>query len=400
MPYATVRSPVPGAQAFHSSDGAAILSQAAQLLMLGAQLRGETSVPPIQATLIAGPAQTESVPPEDVAALGLPSLPAAYGKIDVQRMRNNLALRYKVPAPTSLSGEGEPALSSQVLSDIADRFYKQPDPLGAAELMEACLRHPDEIVRVAAASAYFDRSPEPQRLLRILRGGTKNLDPLIRTLAATSLARIAPEDASLDDLLKPGETGFATGAASHTTVLIHGTWALNSPWWKPGGDFHAYLTNVLPPLPRMPPAPPWSAPYAAGDYYSWSGGYSDTARALAATDLVQWVNNHTAQGLDLVTHSHGGNVAMLATQPGMAISSREMVLLSCPVHFPKYEPDFLKVQKIVSIRVHLDLVVLADRGGQRFNDPHIQENVLPIWFDHFATHDPKVWSQYTVPAML
>jgi hypothetical protein len=77
-----------------------------------------------------------------------------------------------------------------------------------------------------------------------------------------------------------------------------------------------------------------------------------------------------------------------------------MVLLSCPVHFPKYAPDFSKIQKIVSIRVRLDLVILADRGGQRFSDPRIQENVLPIWFDHFATHDPLVWSKYTVPAML
>jgi hypothetical protein len=26
------------------------------------------------------------------------------------------------------------------------------------------------------------------------------------------------------------------------------------------------------------------------------------------------------------------------------------------------------------------LVILADGGGQRFNHPQIQENVLPVWF--------------------
>ena len=30
--------------------------------------------------------------------------------------------------------------------------------------------------------------------------------------------------------------------------------------------------------------------------------------------------------------------------------------------------------------------------GNRF----INENVLPIWFDHFATHDPGVWTKYGI----
>jgi hypothetical protein len=44
----------------------------------------------------------------------------------------------------------------------------------------------------------------------------------------------------------------------------------------------------------------------------------------------------------------------------------------------------------------MDLVILADGGGQRFNVPQIQEHVLPVWFDHFATHEPKVWERYGV----
>ncbi len=89
---------------------------------------------------------------------------------------------------------------------------------------------------------------------------------------------------------------------------------------------------------------------------------------------------------------------MLASQAGLNIG--ELVLLSCPVHIPKYLPNFTRVTKVVSIRVHLDLVILADGGGQRFQDPNIQENVLPVWFDHFATHDPDIWQQYDVPSML
>jgi hypothetical protein len=89
---------------------------------------------------------------------------------------------------------------------------------------------------------------------------------------------------------------------------------------------------------------------------------------------------------------------MLASHNGLDIGS--LVLLSCPVHVHKYMPDFAHVVKVVSIRVKLDLVILADGGGQRYNDPNIQEHVLPIWFDHFASHSPAVWKKYKVPLML
>ncbi len=138
--------------------------------------------------------------------------------------------------------------------------------------------------------------------------------------------------------------------------------------------------------------------YGAQGRFEWSGGYSDVARALGGNDLNTWVQQRKLAGLDLFTHSHDGSVAMLGNQAGTSIG--RMVLLSCPVHWPKYAPDFNLVGKVVSVRVHLDLVILADRGGQRFYDSRIQENVLPLWFDHCATHDPAAWETYGVPAML
>jgi hypothetical protein len=222
------------------------------------------------------------------------------------------------------------------------------------------------------------------------------------------LGHIAPEDDSLRDLNSPSPAiaggGAEAATASRTTVLVAGTWAANSPWWKPGqpgNDFFTYLTGILPPLartPPIPPAPPWDAPYSGGDYYRWTGGYSDNARADGAQKLLQWVTAHSSTGPDLITHSHGGNVAFAATQLGVTV--KEAVVLSCPVHFPKYLPNFGNVKKIVSVRVHMDLVILADRGGQRFNDSRIMENVLGVWFDHFATHDPAKWTEYNVPGML
>ncbi len=157
-----------------------------------------------------------------------------------------------------------------------------------------------------------------------------------------------------------------------------------------GGDSHTYiLQNVRPDLYKQP------------DRFGWSGGYSDAARNLAGEDLVQWVNQRREQGLDLITHSHGGNVAMQSTQVNTGLTVGELILLSCPVHIPKYQPNFGMITKrAVSIRVHLDLVIPADRGGQRFSLPQITENVLPVWFDHSASHKPEIWQKYNVPAML
>jgi pimeloyl-ACP methyl ester carboxylesterase len=110
------------------------------------------------------------------------------------------------------------------------------------------------------------------------------------------------------------------------------------------------------------------------------------------------VQQRGLDGLDVFAHSHGGSVAMLASQAGTRID--RLVLLSCPVHWPKYAPDFARVSRTVSIRVHLDLVILADGGGQRFHDGRIEENVLPVWFDHFTTHDPDTWERYDLPSRL
>jgi hypothetical protein len=90
---------------------------------------------------------------------------------------------------------------------------------------------------------------------------------------------------------------------------------------------------------------------------------------------------------------------MMGTNNGLTMG--QLVLLSCPA-LARYSPDYAHVRTVVSIRVHMDLVILADRGGQKFTDIRIRENVLPVWFDHSATHMPDVWSnvKYGIPAML
>lgn len=272
------------------------------------------------------------------------------------------------------------------MAELAARVQERPTVPMAAALFEASLYDPHEVVRIAAAIAYLDAAADPLAVVDPLVEGTRSEDLLVRELAATGLARFAPDHPRLAELQEPIEAG-EEGEPSHTSMLVHGTLARRASWWQPGGHFHGYLLqNVRPDL------------YSASDRFHWSGGYTNSRRARGARRLVPWVQQRNLQGLDLFAHSHGGSVSMLASQQGLDVG--KLVLLSCPVHAHRYLPHFQRVNDVVSVRVHLDLVILADRGGQRFRHPQIRENVLPIWYDHAATHDPAVWQRHNVPALI
>ena len=73
------------------------------------------------------------------------------------------------------------------------------------------------------------------------------------------------------------------------------------------------------------------------------------------------------------------------------VKVRQLVLLSCPAH-SLYEPDFSNVSDVVSIRVKWDLVIMADRGNQEFEDRRIREHILPFWYGaHDSCRRSSTW---------
>src|SRR5438309_12022564 len=108
-------------------------------------------------------------------------------------------------------------------------------------LMQICLRNLNELVGVYSVTGCTEHSSELDRLNRIVDAGTHSTENLVRSIAATALTFAAPDNARLKEMQGIARQSGAAGAG-HTTMLIHGTWAQNSPWWQPGGDF---LTSIL-----------------------------------------------------------------------------------------------------------------------------------------------------------
>jgi hypothetical protein len=380
--YPYVTKPLKGAKAFTEVSETASQAQAAILLKLGRQLRGDDEALTGLARGSRAGAMLAEAGAEDDPTFPVPRLRPSRTPVSRREARAGAAEHFGFAA-------GQPA-SAQVgaLAEGAKRLYKDPTVDTAAELMEMCLGHDKALVQIAAASAYFPVTTDPARCVRILATGVKSADSLEREVAATALARIQPDHPALRGLGRM-KRARARRRAPETITLVHGTFATNAEWYQPprtgspGGDFFTYVRGLRADLYDQP------------DFFRWTGGYSDAARDLGAVDLERWVRAHNESGLDIMGHSHGANVILRATQLGM--QAGKVVLLSCPVHVHKYMPDFSRVQKpVFSVRVRLDLVILADRGGQRFNHPDIKEIVLPIWFDHGASHNPQVWKDHGV----
>ncbi len=176
------------------------------------------------------------------------------------------------------------------------------------------------------------------------------------------------------------------GEGRDLAVIIHGTWANEGSWWRPHGDFHAYLKEQLA-IEHL---------YDGEEPFAWSGRNRHRARHDAAESLLQWVEGHNPRHLEIYAHSHGANISMLATHAGLHI--RRLVMMSPPVR-SDYFPLWDQVEEAFNIQARFDPVVAIARGGRWFDMPKVRELELAN-SGHSASHDPTVWEQNQVPKFL
>ena len=168
--------------------------------------------------------------------------------------------------------------------------------------------------------------------------------------------------------------------------MVHGTNGYRGEWWFPGGDFHTYIKEYV--RPDL---------FSGGNCYSWSGKYNKRDRRIAAERLAFWVEATVGGPLDAVfAHSFGGIVALQATTYGLELS--DLILLSVPVDDVPIE--WRNIGRAISLRIHLDLVLLAARRRQCFTE-NVDEHYINHWFRaHGDSHDPSVWQADSWPTIL
>jgi hypothetical protein len=138
---------------------------------------------------------------------------------------------------------------------------------------------------------------------------------------------------------------------------VHGTWAANSADFRQGSKFFEHVAKTM------------------GDHamasFTWSGADNHGARMSAAAALRSFINHyHFAPGeqLNIVGHSHGGNVEIAAINMGLKHRVDNLVTLGTP-SVPAYR---LQGNGAVANWVHLFNrfdQVQTHGGGEWDSDP-------------------------------
>ena len=133
--------------------------------------------------------------------------------------------------------------------------------------------------------------------------------------------------------------------------------------------------------------------------FGWSGTLSHQARKEAAQQLHAALNSliqdEFAPLIRIITHSHGGNVALLLHEMANGSTSSdsliidELILLACPVQTETaahaHAPLF---KKIYSIHSHSDLLQVLDPQGMHSFLAILKEHGLENAMSHFKEGGP------------
>jgi Alpha/beta hydrolase family len=272
-------------------------------------------------------------------------------------------------------------------ADAAERGA--PGRGAATRLIAASLRDDDPLVQVAAAGAALRidrRNPVAEAVLREAAREPDEVAELSRAIFASDRR----SDARVVEIEYPA--GPPDQGADAT--LVHGTWARGGRWWRPDGALFEYLqeeAGLFPHLYRGPDPFKWSGYFS---FRVWTTSGRDWNRQQAADSLAWWTQRRLEPDPDLIGHSYGGSLSMMATQSEKRV--RGMVLLSPAVHRTCL-PDPANYERILHVRMKLDLVLLADESKPALlrSLPNVTERRLRRrgLTGHSTTHDPQVWRQ-------
>jgi len=292
------------------------------------------------------------------------------------------ACKYLGVTQRELRQEAEPDLEKEMTRAARD-VYEKPSVEAAAALFEAAMRSPHPLVAVAGAAGARETTRLRTEIRQTLEKAYKSEDALTSKLALAAMGQIPPMGDIPKKYVVRQPKSRKRRRKSNTAVVTHGTWAAGNDWYRPpDGDFYTALKSKRPDLDLHDQS------------FKWSGAYSHAAWEDGADLLRQWIPDQGLGVPDFFAHSHGGTVAHKATRGADAVQYDRLVLMAWPVR-KRIFPDFTRVNRIIDVRVRMDLVILMDGGGQRF-----RTNEFPVekhrhgWFDHSSTHESAYWDDH------
>lgn len=132
-------------------------------------------------------------------------------------------------------------------------------------------------------------------------------------------------------------------------IIIHGTWASTTAWYRPQGDFFQTLEKS---------DNNKSIKFVS---FTWSGANNNSARQEAGLQLAYLIDSYDpATPIFIISHSHGGNVACIASQRlqpsehGFRI--KRLYTLGTPVSVDTYPPNMNVIGQMYHLFSFNDLV--------------------------------------------
>jgi hypothetical protein len=168
-------------------------------------------------------------------------------------------------------------------------------------------------------------------------------------------------------------------------IIVPGTWSAQSTWHLPGGTFFESLKE--------------SAAKIGAEVvtFPWSGENSHNARIKAAKKLAHVIEQYDR--VHLVTHSHGSNVGILASQLLAQCNTGKKITffyaLATPVLQDEYVPQMDVINYFFNFFSLADKVQTAFGVFQRTFQPHDRIINLRVTIDghaptHSSIHDPLI----------
>jgi len=136
------------------------------------------------------------------------------------------------------------------------------------------------------------------------------------------------------------QNNHAFSKRSELIIIVPGTWTFKEKWYKIGGDFFEKLQNTA---NRLGKNVIW---------FRWVSCNHESHRKGGAEELAHLINNIDAN-IHIISHSHGANIALGASQILAEINSKQKIktlyTLGTPVHEETYTPNMNVIEKLYNL---------------------------------------------------